>query len=1657
MKKLILFLIAATMTLTGFAAGTGDGSSRANAIEFDWTNGHTQAAGTVSWYVVRFGDRLTEVDDPNIALYLTNMSSSLAELDVTAVLANEEESRNYTVAGNATRIWNTSASMLVKMGYTEMFVKLKTNQQVFFTINLYEGTFADEACLKATDYKPYCDGKTYNLTKGTRWYSIDLNALREANQGLEITYSANATSRIVSMISTDCPSTGLSGLKGSVPAKRTRVHEISPALIQSMTESTLYLKVENSRDVSFTVKTIQGLTEDVTFNNITEVTLPTDVYTIGKEGKTFVITREELLKGKKQEPQLTLNNEDNTTNPAYVKVEIAFNSEKVDELKTKNVIEKNDTVIAGESGYMDFARNMIESLNAENCKYVYVRITPNQSIKASARLKHLREGNACAAAQSVNWNEVIYQDVEVDEENSTVWYAINVKEPKENKQDLTIVVTNRGDASADVLAELAFECPYVDLQTVSRKIEAGKSVSKKINYSSVAMLGAADVIYVGVTTTQPIKVEVVPSEAKKKDASEITCVLKDAVPFNFEEGNRQDAGVTVWYSVPAANLINADYIPEVLITNEGNAALTIKGELSMSCPDEYDNQARSLTIGANGTYTKEIATDLLKKLGKDDVVYIKLNGNQPFNFRLNKKVENEGASCAKAIPFNWTSGHNQDADVTLWYVIDLTEIQNTKGKKVHVVLKNLTGKEATIDAALSSDCPVSAPQQQAVKLTANQVREKDIARSSFTAFGEKVYIRLQGTQKFHFEASIQDADPFTPISFTATPVKYNTLTDKVADDAWYSINLDRLCDNDSTARLMFINGAAAQSVKASIAYENPVTEEMQTTTRSFAANQTMSKVIERSMYEQLCAKGIKTVYMRVEGPQDYQFRVDIIDPNNGQDCQHAVEIKDGKKIPHEAGKTLWYKLNVADIRTSYPHSKLIFSMTNTDGKAGAVKAVAYTDCEGEQLISGSATVGAGAKREKDIKSDALMGLSSAWVYIQITAAQAQELLLQIETLPELETPITACEDSKRFAINTDYNQGINTNVWYRINLKELRENTVGDATLIVTDLSGEENTLTAELAWECPVKYEMTSKSMVLKANDKYTRTFSRDLLYSAEGYDVVYVRVTSEKEMTFRVDMHMNKGDECSNPVEFDWDNGNTNPQGECVWYNVAMVDELGNQLVPADKDLRLTIVNLSDKDVIASADIRFECKERSLGDGQYKFTANETKVKVIDGRLIDQVKPTSIVVNLCTPQSSMYIKAEVIDNETDSVCVVERTLILCDGEDYDDDVTNVLIKRHIDSNDLASLTWDDTVQVRISTILVDSVFRFTVVPMVAATAFDYSTVAEENAIIANEGEKLDYTKFNTFIEDYYKTLTAADSLATFDHIEWEAFDADPEYNDFRPIDQVNALKEDLTMSTQVLLAYTVFTVCDDHRIYDTIPVTVQKGCEDVFDLANATINWPAAVCGQPYDYTVVEKQIQDQLDAAGLTDKVAIYYNDGTGAKQYDGTVKFEKGKTVEFYAEVTSTCDNSTSKTATVNKLVGDADYTTNDKQVNNLPLASEYDGWILIINLKKINEDYDLNLVQGDENEKNVIWYRDGAEIHTGGYYYTLDEKMPAGNYYAVIVIETSSTDECGGKWRTENKVISTKASVGTRKQMINGKLYIVTEDNVMYDAQGQKVQ
>ena len=1692
MKKLLLILVAATMTLTGFAAGTGDGLSKADAIEFDWTNGNTQEAGTY-WYRVTFGDRLN-IDAPSLALYLTNLSSSVAEVEITAHYAGDEEKREYMINGNDVKVWNTSASMIKSMVKDEegLFIKLMSKQKVHFSAKVYEGTFADDACLKAVAYN---FGETAQpLAAGTHWYAIDLKSLRDNKQGLLITYAANkGTSKIVSMISTDCPSTGLTGLKGSIPNGKTKVHEISAALVQSMPEmiSTLYLKVENSKEILVTTSKTE-LPAETNFADFTDVVWEQS-YDVTTAGQIFRTTFAQILETKKVQPVINLNNEDNKTLETEVTVEIAL-SENGELASTQNYSIKKETINAGEIAFMDFARNMVESIDTAKYKYVYVRITPKNAIKVSARLKKAHESDACLTAQDVNWKEPIYLDVLTDEASTTAWYAITITDIKEHPQDINITVTNRGEETAEVTAEAVFECPSV-AESVTRKIETGKSLTKEIKYSSIGAIGS-DKIYVGVTSTQSLKIEISTKPAKEKEASEVTCVPENTVPFNWEEGNRQKANTTVWYSVPADKIIDADYLPEIIITNEGDKTLTINGELSLDCPDKYENQVRSLSIAANDVYSKVISKEMVNKLQKGQILYIKLTANQDFNFRLNKKVENEGASCAKAIPFNWTTGHNQDANTTLWYVIDLDTIKNAEGKKVTLILKNLSKNDAQIDGLLSSECPSTSPQSQSFQLKGAQVKSKGFARSNFTAFGKQVYIRITTTQKFHFEANLDSAAtmlaaPITceEINANATEVKVNQPKEeewnhKTSDKAWYKVATAQLKSEELAPRIMVENGDAAQTIKASITYVCPVKEEMMSRSQSFAAKQVISKTIEQSMVNQIASQH-EYIYIYVEATQDYQFRIDMVDPNTGADCMHAREIVKDKALDHEAGKTLWYKLNVANLIKNEADKKLLFSIRNTDGKAGTVHAAAFTDCEGKELMTGNASVGANAKREKAVMVEALMGLNTQWLYLQLTAAQAQSLLMTIVNrteLPESEQ-VDLCKDNAivtPFAVNTDYNQKANDSVWYAVNIKEIRENTSGDATLIVTELSGEENTLKAELSWVCEIKYEMSSKSMMLKGNDVYNRVFSRDMLNTPEGKEIAYIRVISEKAMKFRVNMHLNKGDECSNPIVFDWDKGNINPQGTCLWYRVDLVDENNELLIPENKDLQLIIVNQGEQKSLVSADVRWACGEPSLGDKQQTIAPKDTVSKIIDRDRIKMLgDPTSIVINLCTPSAAMFIKAIFIDEIKRDTLYKDSLVYWCDSAEFIDTYTQPgYVTRHYPySGDQASLEWADTLHVPVGTMVVDSIYRFKIVPLTAAEAFGQTRydALTQDTIVAEEGKAFTYADFAKYLETYYTNLTAADSLADFDHIEgWMIYDeAQGDWTEAEDVIKTDSVLTDAT--TNIQLAYQAYTGCVESNgergiIFDTIRVVVTKKetevpCDPVFDISNLTLTWPKPICGTIYDAEAVKAQVQAALDAAGSTDIVTIHYN---GDAEYKNDT-MKAGEEVTFYAKVTSKCE-----VPTTSQSAAYTDKVVNSEGVNmitTLPLVDPFageniDNKILLIDVNAINAgNYGLKLPEYYDTENLVKWYRMvGTEadptkdvlVQDHGYYLTTDnEKLESGAYYAVIEVVNAAAGKCDGEWRTIVYAVSKPATVS--KRMINGKLYIVTEDNVIYDAQGQKVQ
>ena len=75
MKKFFLLTMASLMTVFAMAIGRNDGSTKANAIDFDWDKGVTHNGGTL-WYRVDLAP-LYEEENPSLTLYLTNPSNEV--------------------------------------------------------------------------------------------------------------------------------------------------------------------------------------------------------------------------------------------------------------------------------------------------------------------------------------------------------------------------------------------------------------------------------------------------------------------------------------------------------------------------------------------------------------------------------------------------------------------------------------------------------------------------------------------------------------------------------------------------------------------------------------------------------------------------------------------------------------------------------------------------------------------------------------------------------------------------------------------------------------------------------------------------------------------------------------------------------------------------------------------------------------------------------------------------------------------------------------------------------------------------------------------------------------------------------------------------------------------------------------------------------------------------------------------------------------------------------------------------------------------------------------------------------------------------------------------------------------------------------------------
>ena len=1448
MKKYFLFIMASLMTLSAMAIGDNDGSTKANAKEFDWDKGVTHPGGTL-WYRVDLAP-LYEEENPSLTLYLTNPSNvvgSTVDVSMKATVAGQEESKDYTIAARQYKTYTANAKALITLHQTEIYLTLTSNGVLKLSAKVFEAADLDESCKDARTLK-WGETAVQNPMYSA-WWKVSLKPIKDAsNLDAQVTITNTGSKTVTLKIgqSLDCPSSGMTKREYTLAPGEPIVKKIPRDMIASVQPDELYFGVENvESQVSILVETVPqppvpvipsaALMPGVNLH-VTDTIEP--LPTVQTLYKISVADMDSMAK---YEPEFTYRNVGFT--PAKVTIQMAFSRPAFGTSDTEYDLQP------GEEEIVVYKKNMLEGMDGVDS--IYLLTTVVGEVNFYGRFKHVREGKACKTNIDFNW-----EGGHTQEGRTTQWYAINVADARERMKDIMVYVLNQGNGAANVKASMAFSCPYIDLTEMSRTLSAnGDVLKRRLGFSSYAMM--SDTIWIGLETNQEIRFWADTIDAEKKAVVDSACL--NAVPFNWEEGVVQNAKDTVWYLINMAEVREkAAKFPTVFVQNmSSSAAATITAELSVECPDSIANQSRTMTIAANDSYSKKLARNMFENIVQDEI-YLRVVSTEKISLQIRLNEEAEGTSCASAIPFNWTSGNAQAANNNLWYKVDLREVM--KGNKdLNLSIENKDAAACEGVGQLTFGCPdEEAPSVQSFTLTSKQKKTIFRPHSALQLLPDSViYINLQGNTAMHISAEMVTPAPFTPITGSGIVLdtllldsKNSTLQNNA--EQWYLVPKEEIQHMRDTIQVVPLTpnvhlentSAGDLDVTIDVAFAFPVTETMMSQKVTVPAGKAFVHALDYKLFKQAITK-FDSVLVRITVPAGgegkLRIRSGLDKAFNGNTRETASPILIGEEYVQEGNTTMWYKLKTSDLKKdlSLINKRINVKTANLGSASTTVKVAVYEGLQAkvdmlEQFALESyreRKIPAGEGRNRSLPFQNLLLVGDVELYIQVTTTQKIMFRTKVDGEYAAIAPDPAQQEALLLVPNVDYMvPGDNQPHWYQICIPYIRNNYKYVHASSLTYTLEKEATIEALNTFMDTMTYNFPSrKRTVNKANKHYVdtkplsdliakglskvtdqkldiTTFQENFIdsmlhrYVTSDSITMYIRYKTNADMKVRLNMPQITGDSCLNPVIFDWEHGNVNQAKSTNWYQV----KLDPTRVPEGKDLMIHMDNWTDAPTNVEAKLYVATCKKEDELGKVKKLITKDTTKVLERQFLEQELGWSDFMIEYYSDSTTHIWAELIDpfarDTVDSTLDVEYVCPMTDYRvKYAPEVPHI-----IDPSNPLSWTFD---------AYFDSIFKteakivtyhmiYNVLPYDKPNLISIDSLT--NKPIITIGAQVQEAASTTEIFNRLKALQG-DTLmpvAGEDSIQWEYSMDGNTFTDF---------PTPVLTSASIALRYKVITVCDD------------------------------------------------------------------------------------------------------------------------------------------------------------------------------------------------------------------------------------------------------
>ncbi len=822
-----------------------------------------------------------------------------------------------------------------------------------------------------------------------------------------------------------------------------------------------------------------------------------------------------------------------------------------------NAVMSEDTykVPANGSASHSFSATQLKQFKADSAWY-FIDMDKSGLVDIEFQLTAAEPGSICRSAIGYTLPDNTTDVISFNHKSSNaVWYKIDYQSALDTVAGaIKLTIKNNTSKSGTMAADIKFDCDGAATPQ-SKGISGGQSMSKTIGHALLdAYSGNGNhEIYVALTTDLDVTVsaqlvyEKVSNDFACMNATEVAVVAVSPKPednkFDFVAAGKD----TAWYYINMDDLRIEGHERDLEVTLTCAGSVKIDAALSFSCP-AGSMQEKSLSF--SNTYKRTISYSQLKGMKNPYVRIIAAKSVHAELTPIAPKLEEtnlcDGDTAVLEIKTDGSA--NNPLARSTWYRMDVEALRETlKVARVYVVLTSPSQKFSvgTLDTCYSK----FALSYQTQTASGNGVSKREITadRLDLAGAAKELFVNVIADQAYSFKIQIDSIPEGSDCEHAEVFVPNKEYTQAAGETKWFKVKVADIRALGQNATMTLKNLDGTYTAMNAYVYTKCGGAELGSQKVGLAGNDIKVKTAGLAGYPD-------SVVLFVESKGNVSYRLDVVN-ETGETCDQAIMFDWNNGHVIAGGSEVW--LNVMFKGNIDPNNgdSIVIHVDNLSVNDAKITAGAAYSCGQGVVQSGSRTVAGNSGMERDVTS--MIGSRDS-VLIRIAPDQAVRVWAEVVKMQELDEPITVC-NGELLTYNKWYYVVADTpEQWFRLSIKDLQDNTIGDGRFRIQT---EENAnFKAEVSYVCPVLYSMTSKTLKVDGGKEYNRTITRADINSMTN-DSVYIRVTTDRDARFQLEIQDLAGYTCDRAIEYEWATQFTNPAYATKWYKIPFVDILRDE----------------------------------------------------------------------------------------------------------------------------------------------------------------------------------------------------------------------------------------------------------------------------------------------------------------------------------------------------------------------------------------------------------------------------------------------------------------------------------------------------------------